>query len=80
MRRGTTRFVPRLIGKTGEMRRRAILLALLVGGLAAAGTVGLAGSVAAGSDHPSSRTALARAELADAPAATADAAFADNRP
>ena len=53
------------------MRRRALLLAFLVGGLAVAGTAGLAGSVAAGNDRPSSRTALARAELADAPAPTA---------
>ena len=53
------------------MRRRAILLALLVGGLAAAGTAGLAGSVAASNDHASNRTALARAELSDAPAPTA---------
>jgi len=71
MRRGTTRFVPRLIGKTGEMRRRALLLALLVGGLAAAGTAGLVGSVVTGNDRPSSHTALARADLADAPAPTA---------
>ncbi len=53
------------------MRRRALLLAFLVGGLAVAGTAGLAGSVAAGNDRPSNRAALARAELADAPAPTA---------
>ena len=71
VRRGTTRFVPRLIGKTGQMRRRALLLALFVGGLAAVGTVGLAGGVTAGTARPSSHPALARAELADAPAPTA---------
>ncbi len=53
------------------MRRRALLLAFLVGGLAVAGTAGLAGSVTAGNDRPSNRAALARAELADAPAPTA---------
>jgi hypothetical protein len=53
------------------MRRRAFLLALLVGGLAAVGAVGLSGSGTPWHDPASTRSALARAELADVPAPTA---------
>ena len=53
------------------MRRRALLLAFLVGGLAVAGTAGLAGSVAGGQRPSVEPRRAARAELADAPAPTA---------
>jgi hypothetical protein len=53
------------------VRRRALLLALLVGGLSAAGATGPAGSVAASHDRPSDRAALAHADLADVPAPSA---------
>jgi hypothetical protein len=53
------------------MRRRALLLALAVAGLAAAGAAGLGGGVARWHDAPSTATALDRAALADAPASTA---------
>lgn len=64
---GTTRFVPHLIGKTGGMRRRALLFALVTGGLAAAGATafGPAGTPWRGS--PANVAVLARAELAEMP-------------
>ncbi len=53
------------------MRRRALLLALLVGGLAAVGAVGLGSGATPWHDPATTRSALARAELADVPAPTA---------
>jgi len=75
MGRGTTRFVPRPIGKTGGMRRRALLLACivggLVGGLASAGGAAIGTGAVPGHDSPGSATALARAGLVDVAAPTA---------
>jgi hypothetical protein len=64
-------FVLRLIGNTGEVRRRALLLALLVAALAAIGAVGSSSGATPWHDPGSARRALARGELADVPAPTA---------
>ena len=58
------------------MRRRALLLAILVGGLAAAGASGLGGGATPWPDPPSNGAAL-RAELADVPAPAAVARVRD---
>jgi hypothetical protein len=50
------------------MRRRALLFALLAGGLAAAGGVALGGGALAWHGAPRSPAAVSRAELADVPA------------
>ena len=67
---GAAGFVPRLIGKTGDMRR-VLLVAVLIGGLAVAGASVLGAGGTQPPDRASGTAALARAELADVPAPSA---------
>jgi hypothetical protein len=65
------RFAFHPIGNTGAMRRRALLLALVAGGLTAGASVALAVPRVLDRDVVARTAALARADLADVPAPSA---------